>query len=253
MSTGDPMIRAEALGLQFPNGTRALEGVGLELRAGEFASIVGPSGCGKSTLLRLVAGLVEPTAGTLEVGGQPARRREAALAFVFQTPNLLPWRTVRANVALPFELGPGARRPDAAAIGEALAFVGLADFAGAHPHQLSGGMQMRVSLARALVLRPRLMLMDEPFGALDEITRQTLNEEVLRLWARDRWSCLFVTHNVFEAVFLSQRVLVMGPRPGRVVREVAVPFAMPRDPALRTTPEFARVAGEVAAALRAAV
>ncbi len=234
---------------EFSGGVQALSGIDLEVVSGEFVAVLGPSGCGKSTLLRLIAGLAEPSGGSLTVEGLAplaARRSRRDLAYVFQDANLLPWRTVESNVALPVELaGRGAEHP-VLSVAQALEMVGLSPFARAFPWQLSGGMRMRVSIARALITRPGLLLMDEPFGALDAITRQRLNEELLRLWELDRWTCLFVTHNVQEAVFLSQRVLVMSARPGRLLADLAVPFAHPRDPDLFTTPEFSRLAGEVA-------
>ena len=239
------LVAARDLGKRFASGVEALIGVDLEIHRGEFVSIVGPSGCGKSTLLRLVAGLTRPTDGSLTVDGQApleARRTRQERAYVFQEATLLPWRTVAQNVALPLELR---RQQDPAAVDQVLELVGLADFARAYPRQLSGGMRMRVSIARALVTRPDLLLLDEPFGALDEITRQRLNEELLRLWAEECWTGVFVTHNVYEAVFLSRRVLVMSARPGRLIADIAVPFTHPRAPDLRTTPEFNRVAAEV--------
>lgn len=244
------LVRVEDLALRFAAGVQALAGVELSVEAGEFVAIVGPSGCGKSTLLRVLAGLIEPTGGRVAVDGMApveARRRLHELAFVFQHPTLLPWRTVLDNLRLPLELG---RRRGSNAVPReellaALARVGLRDFARAWPHQLSGGMQMRLSLARALVTDPRLLLLDEPFGALDDLTRQRLNEELLRLWLERGWTGLFVTHNVAEAVFLSRRVLVMSPRPGRFVAEVAVPFGYPRSPALRGAPEFGRLVAQI--------
>jgi NitT/TauT family transport system ATP-binding protein len=246
-------LRAEEVALTFPGGARALEGASFALRRGEFASLVGPSGCGKSTLLRLAAGLLAPSSGQVVVDGvsaEQARRDRQELAVVFQQPNLLPWRTVAANAALPLEMRGMASREAAERVAEALELVGLADFASALPHQLSGGMQMRASLARALAAKPQLLLLDEPFGALDEITRQKLNEDLLRLWRRDGWTALFVTHNVFEAAFLSERVLVMSPRPGRIAAEIAAPFPFPRSPELRSTAEYARLAGEISQRLR---
>lgn len=250
-----PMIDARGAGLRFVGGVEALAGVDLRVARGELVALVGPSGCGKSTLLRLVAGLLRPTAGSLEVDGlapEAARRRGGEFSLVFQSPTLLPWRTVAANAALPLELRgtpPPERRTRVAAV---LELVGLADFAAALPHELSGGMRMRVALARALATQPRLLLLDEPFGALDDITRQRLNEELLALRGRDAWTALFVTHNVAEAVFLSHRVVVMSPRPGRVVAEVGVPFGFPRDPDLRGEPGFARLVAEIARRLREA-
>jgi NitT/TauT family transport system ATP-binding protein len=238
-------VIAQNAGKRFAGGVQALAGVDLEVEAGQFASIVGPSGCGKSTLLRLVAGLAELTSGTLSVDGRPpleTRRTRRDLAYVFQEPTLLPWRTLERNVALPLELR---GQQDQGRVAQILEMVGLKEFARAYPHQLSGGMRMRASIARALIVRPGLLLLDEPFGALDELTRQRLNEELLRLWEKDRWTGLFVTHNVYEAVFLSQRVLVMSARPGRLIADLEVPFPHPRDPELRTAPEFNRLAAQI--------
>lgn len=246
------LVRCDKLGLLFPSGFRALEDVSLDVAAGEFVAIVGPSGCGKSTLLRLVAGLLDPTEGAVQVRGVnagSARKANGNTSFVFQSATLLPWRTVEANVRLPLELRARTGVDKVADVRGMLDLVGLHDFAGAYPHQLSGGMQMRVSLARALVTRPDLLLMDEPFGALDDITRQRLNDELMVLWERDQFTALFVTHNVSEAVFLANRVVVMSPRPGRIVADHPIPFPHPRDPSLRTTPEFASLCGHVSASL----
>ena len=236
-------VWARGLSLRYPGGTLALDGVDFSLAPGEFVAVLGPSGCGKSTLLRIAAGLESPTDGTVEVpAGAPA-------AFVFQDPTLLPWRTVTANVALPLELQ---GRADPAAVSAALDLVGLSEFAAAYPRELSGGMRMRVSLARALVGSPRLLLLDEPFGALDDITRRRLGEELLAIWQREGWSALFVTHNVAEAAFLAQRVLVMNERPGRICSSIEIPFDYPRSAALRAAPEFARICGELSRALEGA-
>ena len=252
---GDPLAAVWGVGVRFPNDVEALRDVDCTLRTGELVALVGPSGCGKSTLLRVLAGLAQPTTGTVEIAGRPpaeARREAAPIGIVFQQPTLLAWRTVARNTVLPLELAgvAGATRDaDARALLEA---VGLAEFADAYPHQLSGGMRMRVAVARALVHRPALLLMDVPFAALDELTRETLQEELLALRARHGFTTLFVTHNVFEAVFLADRVLVMTPRPGRVVGEVAVPFGRTRDAELRADPAFAQLAGQVARRLREA-
>jgi NitT/TauT family transport system ATP-binding protein len=248
-----PLVEAQGVGLTFPGGLVALEGLELAIGRGELVSIVGPSGCGKSTLLRLIAGLIAPTRGRLAVAGVPAaeaRRRRLQIGFVFQEATLLPWRSVVDNIRLPLELLKIPRAEQERRIKASLELVGLAEYARLHPSQLSGGMRMRVALVRALATHPELLLLDEPFGALDEITRQRLNEELLDLWLRQGWTGLFVTHNVFEAVFLSQRILVFGARPGRVVAEVAVPLPFPRTPEVRATPEFARLAGEVSGWLR---
>ena len=237
-------VEVEDVGLRYDTGTVALAGVDLRVAAGERVSILGPSGCGKSTLLRIVAGLVTPSSGRVALAPttQP-------MAFVFQEATLLPWRTVRHNVGLPLELR---GRVDAAAVDEALARVGLSSFSDNYPRELSGGMRMRVSLARALVTRPRMLLLDEPFAALDELTRQRLQDDLLSLQAADRFTVMFVTHSVAEAAFLADRVVVFSGRPGRIVYEQAVPFGV-RDAALRSDPDFARACGSLSAALRAQV
>jgi NitT/TauT family transport system ATP-binding protein len=239
------LATATGIGVVFPNGVEALRDVSLALADGELLAIVGPSGCGKSTLVRVLAGLHAPSAGRVAVAA-------GATGIVFQQPTLLPWRTVVANVALPLELARAARGEATAKALAALAWVGLGDVARAFPFQLSGGMRMRAALARALVTTPRLLLLDEPFASLDEITRERLGEELLALRARHAFGACLVTHSVFEAVFLADRVLVMGARPGRVVADVRVPFGAARRPELRATPEFALVAGEVSARLRGA-
>lgn len=237
----------------FPGGLEALQGIHLELQAGEFVSLVGPSGCGKSTVLRMMAGLLQPTTGDVTVAGlhpRRARREKQDVSFVFQEATLLAWRSVRDNVRLPLELRGIPARQASESVQTLLALVGLTEFEDAYPRQLSGGMRMRASIARALVTRPDLLLMDEPFGSLDEITRQRLNEDLLALWMRDRWTALFVTHNVYEAVFLGGRVLVMSARPGRLVGDFDVPFQYPRPGTLRADPDFARLAGKVSDCLR---
>jgi len=249
-------LQMDGVSLRFPTGVVALDRVDLTVPRGEFLGIVGPSGCGKSTLLRVVAGLIAPTAGRVAVAGAEvgaARRARRAVAFVFQSATLLPWRTVVRNVQLPLELRGRLAPEQRAHIDETIDLVGLSYFRNSYPHQLSGGMQMRVSLARALVTRPELLLLDEPFGALDDITRQRLNEELLALWERDRFTALFVTHNVAEAAFLTGRTVVMSPRPGRIVSEHVIPFAHPRGPELRASAEFAHLSGEIAASLRRVV
>jgi NitT/TauT family transport system ATP-binding protein len=231
----------------------ALENVGLAVQPGGFVSLLGPSGCGKSTLLRLVADLVSPTHGTVSVlGGPPERARlNRELGFVFQDATLLPWRSALENVRLPLEVGPkkrdraGLRKPE-----ELLRLVGLAGREHALPHELSGGMRQRVAIARALVSEPRVLLMDEPFGALDEITRDTLNEELLRIWRETGTTILFVTHSIPEAVFLSERVLVLATNPGRVRELVACELPYPRPLSVRETPEFIRIASHLRALLQ---
>ena len=240
----------------FANGVRALEPITLQVADGEFATIVGPSGCGKSTLLRLVAGLIAPSSGSVRLWPDaPAEATgERRLAFVFQNATLLAWADVERNVRLPFDLGRGATRAEAdQAVRRALSLVGLEDFRRAYPRELSGGMQMRVSIARALVTAPALLLMDEPFAALDEITRLRLDRELSAIWARERPTILFVTHSIFEAVFLSTRVLVMSARPGRIVGEVAIDEPQPRAEAFRLTPRFADCCAKLSALLAAAM
>lgn len=250
------MVEAQGVGLTFQTSAgpvRALTGVDLTVTPGEFVSFIGPSGCGKTTFLRCVAALETPTEGTLRVNGMaPDAAREArAYGYVFQAAGLLPWRSVEANVRLPLEIMGFAREDAARRVAEALALVELSGFGRKFPWQLSGGMQQRASIARALAFDAPLLLMDEPFGALDEIVRDRLNEELLRLWARTGKTTLFVTHSIPEAVFLSTRIVVMSPRPGRVtdVIESPLPAARPLD--IRESPEFLAVAHRVREGLRA--
>ncbi len=237
---------------RFGNGTLALSDMSLVVSTGEFISLLGPSGCGKSTALRLVAGLGQPSSGlidwpTSENPGQGSPRRE--LSFVFQEPTLLPWETVFRNVWLPLRLKGLSATSAADRVREALAMVGLDKFERAYPRELSGGMKMRVSIARALVTRPRLLLMDEPFAALDEITRQRLNDDLLKLWERFRWTILFVTHSVGEAVYLSSRILVMAARPGRVIADLDNKLSYPRSAETRTSADFAAASRRVSQVL----
>lgn len=227
---------------QFSPDSLVLSVDDLRISGGEFVSLVGPSGCGKSTLLRLVANLDSPTSGKLTLDDEANLER----AFVFQDANLIPWRTASQNVQLPLELRRSLTSNDRDAIRGVLRMVGLReeDFE-KYPRMLSGGMRMRVSLARALVTDPNILLLDEPFAALDDLLRNQLNEQLLEIWQRQKWTGLFVTHNVPEAVFLSQRILVMHARPGRVVADLTVPFDYPRTSELRSDPEFARFCGEV--------
>ncbi len=233
------LFEARAVGRAFANGTVALDGVDMVIGRGDFAALVGPSGCGKSTLLRLIAGLDDPTTGA--VAWPEGRPEKGDIGFVFQEPTLMPWASVRDNIWLPLRLA-GVSRGDAEAkIAEVIRLVGLDGFEHAYPRQLSGGMRMRVSIARALITKPGLLLLDEPFAALDEQTRFRLNEDLLRIWQAERCTVLFVTHSVFEAVFLSQRAVVMTPRPGRVAADLAIDLAYPREPALRTSGAYAEI------------
>ncbi len=242
-----PLVRLSHVGKAFANGTLALRDLNLAVRPGEFISLLGPSGCGKSTALRLLAGLGSPTTGELAWAGDPT------LSFVFQEPTLMPWRTVFGNTYLPLRLrgmGKAEARPRVMA---ALAGVGLAKFADAYPRQLSGGMKMRVSIARALVTNPALLLMDEPFAALDEITRGRLNDDLLTLYQRERLTIVFVTHSVFESVFLSNRIMVMAARPGRIVADIPVDAPYPRDREYRTSETYNRHCRLASEALHAAM
>jgi NitT/TauT family transport system ATP-binding protein len=227
----------------FRDGTHAVDDVSLDVSPGEFVAIVGPSGCGKSTLLRIAAGLSAATSGSADA-------RIEDVGYVFQDATLLPWRTVQRNVELPAQIHKLPRAERAARAREALELTGLQGFEQHRPRSLSGGMRMRVSLARALTMRPKVFLFDEPFGALDEITRERLNDELLRLFLHEHFAGLFVTHSVTEAVYLATRVVVMSPRPGRIVSETAVPFAYPRSPELRFDPAFTAIAAAVSADMR---
>ncbi len=240
----DGSLQFTGVSKRFDDGTLALLPVSFSALPGELVAIVGPSGCGKSTLLRLAAGLTSASTGTISVGARN-------VGYVFQDPTLLPWRSVRRNVELLGELH-GVPKPDRrAAAAAAIAAVGLAGFEDKYPRALSGGMKMRASLARALTMSPDVFLFDEPFGAVDEITRERLNDELLRLFQARRFSALFVTHSVTEAAFLASRVLVMSERPGRILADLAVPFPYPRLPELRYDPAFAQVTGKIGTVLRA--
>jgi NitT/TauT family transport system ATP-binding protein len=241
-------VRLNGVTKTFANGVHALGPFDLAIGAGEFVSLLGPSGCGKSTALRLIAGLTQPTSGQVQLA-TAARSGRPSIGFVFQEPTLMPWATVWDNVYLPLRLQRRSGDEAAARIGEALASVGLSDFASVYPRELSGGMKMRVSLARALVTDPDVLLMDEPFAALDEITRFRLNNDLLDLWRRLRRTVVFVTHSVFESVYLSQRVVVMTPRPGRVAEEFAIAAPEPRDEEFRTSTGYVAHCREVSNAL----
>jgi NitT/TauT family transport system ATP-binding protein len=242
-----PLIRIDGVGKVYQNGTVALADVKLDVRSGEFLSLLGPSGCGKSTLLRMIAGLGPPSSGIIDwpqarydASGEPER----SLGFVFQEPTLMPWATVFENVYLPLKLAGINRRDAEPRIAEVVGMVGLEKFARHYPRELSGGMKMRVSIARAIAVKPRVLLMDEPFAALDEITRFKLNNDLLALWQEQKWTVIFVTHSVYESVYLSNRIAVMNARPGRIMTELAIDAPYPRNDAFRTSPiynEFCRL------------
>lgn len=246
-----PVVEALSVCKTYRNGTQALAPTDFTLMPGEFVSLIGPSGCGKSTLLKLVAGLIEPSDGRLQWWRQPALLQGAQapagrrLAFVFQEATLMPWSSVEANVRLPLDLQKVPKDEAEVRVAQALQRVGLSRYARHRPRELSGGMQMRVSIARALVTEPDLLLMDEPFGALDEITRNKLDEDLRQLWAEKGLSVVFVTHSVYEAAFLSSRVVVMAARPGRMFHEVSLDQAGPRDAAFRASPAFATTCREL--------
>jgi NitT/TauT family transport system ATP-binding protein len=242
-SLGDLVIAFRAAGKIFADGTEAMRDVSFSLRRGEFVSIVGPSGCGKSTLLRIASGLAPQTSGVVD-------RFVANIGYVFQDATLLPWRTVRKNVELLTELEGVAKTERERLARETIRLVGLEGFENHYPKALSGGMRMRASVARALTTKPPLFLLDEPFGAVDEITRGALNEELMRLFVSERFAAIFVTHSISEAVYLASRVLVMSPRPGRIVARIEVPFEYPRSPELRFDAAFAELSGDVSQALR---
>ena len=239
------MLRIEQVGRRFPNGTEALLGVSLAIEAGDFVALLGPSGCGKSTLLRLIAGLDAPSAGRIAWAAWPS---PGEIGFVFQDPVLLPWATVARNVSLPLEL---THRSEDGTVSYALRRVGLADFAQAYPRELSGGMRMRVSIARALVTHPRVLLLDEPFAALDEFTRNKLQDDLLALWSSLRCTVLFVTHSIWEACFLARRLVLMTPRPGAVATILDNP--LPPDPATRLDPAYARFVADATRAMHTAL
>jgi NitT/TauT family transport system ATP-binding protein len=236
---------------EFKGGTVALQGIDLQIEQGEFVSLIGPSGCGKSTLLRVIGDLIEPSHGTVTVNGKPARqaREDHDYGIVFQDAVLYNWRTVAKNVALPLELAGWDRDKRQQRVDEMLDLVELRGFENHHPWQLSGGMQQRVSIARALSFEPALLLMDEPFGALDEMTRERLNAELLEIWAASGSTVVFVTHSIAEAVFLSTRIVVMSPRPGRTSKMISVDLPQPRSAATREEPRFFELATEVREAL----
>lgn len=247
------IISIENVNKIYSSSTIALENINLQIKEKEFISFVGPSGCGKSTLLRIVAGLGDVTSGTINVLGttpEIARQQNGEVAFVFQEATLLPWRSVIANVGLPLELS-GVSKKERIERGErVLELVGLKDHMKALPKELSGGMRMRVSIARALIANPKLLIMDEPFGALDEITRQNLQHELLDIWKKEGLTVLFVTHNVFESVYLSNRVVVMTPRPGKISSLLDVDLPYPREDSLRSTHRYSELVAQVSGDLK---
>jgi NitT/TauT family transport system ATP-binding protein len=250
-----PAVRIADLGQVFETKSgpmTALQDISLAIKPGEFVSLIGPSGCGKSTLLRIVGDLIRPTSGVVEVGGKPAHdaRLGREYGMVFQAPVLFDWRTVEANVRLPLELMGMDKRQRDARVRDMLDLVELGSFTRHYPYQLSGGMQQRVAIARALALEPGLLLMDEPFGALDEMTRERLNSEVLRVWAQTGTTVIFVTHSIPEAVFLSTRVVVMSPRPGRITNVVDIDLGQPRNDLTRESERYFELVTEVRESLR---
>ena len=247
---GAPLFELRDVGKTFGSGTVALEGLDFAVGRHAFVSLLGPSGCGKSTVLRLIAGLLRPSRGRILWHRRISR---GDIGFVFQEPTLMPWATVFDNVWLPLRLQGRGRREAREEVERALAMVGLSDFARAYPRELSGGMKMRASIARALVTRPKLLLMDEHFAALDEITRFKLNNELLNLWAKENWTVVFVTHSVYESVYLSERILVMAARPGRITGEIPIPVPHPRDEAFRLSPTYTEACRRVSAELRRAM
>lgn len=252
--TTQEAARVECSGVRrvFPGGVAAVDGVDLTVERGSFVAFLGPSGCGKSTLLRLIAGLDEPTAGSITVGGETAGKRRVPIAFVFQDAHLLPWRSVLDNAALPLELAGTGRAERHEAARAVLADVGLADAAARIPAELSGGMRMRVSLARALVTRPRVLLLDEPFAALDELTRNRLDDRLRSLWRERETTVIFVTHSITEAAYLAERAVVFSRRPARVVADHALDLPPERAPALRGEAQFARQVRKLQEALEVA-
>jgi NitT/TauT family transport system ATP-binding protein len=253
-ASSTPLVALRGVSKTFPTGTHALAGLDLEVRASEFLALLGPSGCGKSTALRIIAGLSEPTEGAVEwAATATSAGNENRIGFVFQEPTLMPWANVFNNVLLPLNLHGAPASQAAGRVDAVLGRVGLQQFGRAYPRELSGGMRMRVSIARALVTEPELLLMDEPFAALDEITRFKLNNDLLELWQREGLTVIFVTHSVFESAFLSQRIAVMAARPGRFIEQIEVRAPYPRTPQYRTSAENNDYCRRASAALEKAI
>jgi NitT/TauT family transport system ATP-binding protein len=243
-------VTLASVGKTYGSNPPVLQQIDLTIAKGEFVSLIGPSGCGKSTLLKLISGLTNATSGGILVDGMTPVNARETISYIFQDATLLPWRTVTSNVGLGLELERVSREVRKEKVQSLLELVGLTHVARAYPRQLSGGMKMRVSVARALATKPRLLLMDEPFGALDEMTRDRLNEELLRLKAEQNWTAVFVTHSVAEAVFLSTRVIVLAPSPGRIAQEIAINLPFPRTSATRESAQFESLVTQVSRALR---
>jgi NitT/TauT family transport system ATP-binding protein len=245
-----PQVELARVSKTYGSNPPVLQQVDLTIAKGEFVSLIGPSGCGKSTLLKLISGLTNATSGTILVDGMTPVNARETISYIFQDATLLPWRTVASNVGLGLELEHVSRERRRLRVDTLLELVGLTHVARAYPRQLSGGMKMRVSVARALATTPRLLLMDEPFGALDEMTRDRLNEELLRLRAEQNWTAVFVTHSVSEAVFLSTRIIVLAPSPGRIAQEIEINLPFPRTSLTRESPAFESYVTHVSRALR---
>ncbi|HET6215635.1 MAG TPA: ABC transporter ATP-binding protein [Acidobacteriaceae bacterium] len=245
-----PQVTLSSVGKTYGGNPPVLQQIDLTIAKGEFVSLIGPSGCGKSTLLKLISGLTNATSGSILVDGMTPVNARETISYIFQDATLLPWRTVTSNVGLGLELEHVSREIRKEKVQSLLELVGLTHVALAYPRQLSGGMKMRVSVARALATKPRLLLMDEPFGALDEMTRDRLNEELLRLKTEQNWTAVFVTHSVAEAVFLSTRVIVLAPSPGRIAQEIAINLPFPRTSATRESAQFEFLVTQVSRALR---
>lgn len=245
-----PEVELEGVNKRFRNGTRVLDKISLAVDRGEFVTFLGPSGCGKSTLLKLVSGLSSITEGKVQINGMTPQNARELMSFIFQDATLLPWRTVEQNVGLELELEHAARPARKERVDRMLEMVGLSHVAASYPRQLSGGMKMRASIARALVTRPRILLMDEPFAALDEMARDRLNEELLRLYLEQKWTVLFVTHSVAEAVFLSSRIVILAAHPGRIAHDIEVALPWPRTADTRESKAFGEQVAKVSHLLR---